>query len=130
MKAILLITIYLYKPYRKKEPFWEWFDQLEIDDQDIISERLYRVMDGNFGHHRRISKDIWELKFIESPGFRIYFSFTKRGIILIISAGNKKTQDKDIKKVEEQFEDYMEDPNGKRSEFSQRHARKIKKPRV
>lgn len=56
-------------------PFDEWLDGLKDKKiQAIVSVRLNRVAQGNFGLCRKLEVGIWELKVDFGPGFRVYFA--------------------------------------------------------
>lgn len=58
--------------------------------------RLLRLAQGNPGDVSPVGEGISELRIHHGPGYRVYFQ--KRGelIILLLCAGDKGTQDRDI----------------------------------
>ena len=72
-----------------------------------IKERLDRLTLGNKGDYKFISEGIAELKINFGPGYRIYFSQVGKKIILLLCAGNKSSQEKDIKKAMNYWKDYL-----------------------
>lgn len=60
---------------------------------------------GNYGDHKRI-KGIVELRLHFGKGYRVYFGEDKKTIVILLFGGEKSTQEKDIKKALEYWEDY------------------------
>ncbi len=56
---------------------------------------------GNTGNVKHIGEGISELKIDYGPGYRIYF--TRRGniVIILLTGGNKSSQERDIRKAKE-----------------------------
>ena len=54
---------------------------------------------------------IHELKFKFGSGYRIYYSELDDVILLLLCAGDKKTQSKDIKMAKDYLRDYLEGEN-------------------
>ena len=61
--------------------------------------RIDRLEEGNYGDYKRISNDLFELRFKMGSGYRIYFTESQDVIILILCAGDKSSQSKDIAKA-------------------------------
>lgn len=83
-----------------KSPVKEWIESLDTSTQVRIFARLARVGENNYGDCKKLS-EISELRFKFGSGYRIYFSEINDVIILLLSAGDKKTQSKDIKNAKE-----------------------------
>jgi putative addiction module killer protein len=96
----------LYETKRGISPFDDWLDTLDAQARYRIQTRLRRVGLGNFGNYKALDEGISEFKLDFSPGFRIYFSPTGPNKILILLAGTKRTQKRDIEKAKAYLEDY------------------------
>jgi len=77
----------------------EWFDSL-TDEQfkSVAKEMKLLELCGNLlklPHSRSLKQKLFELR-ERKYSFRIYYAFLPNKIILMLHAGNKKTQDKDI----------------------------------
>lgn len=71
-----------------------------------IEMRLDRFEMGNFGLCKSLGGGLYELKIDIGPGYRIYYGKVGRQIILLLSGGDKKSQQKDIDKSREYLRDY------------------------
>ena len=87
---------------KKTEVFDTWLSKLkEEKGKAKITDRIMRLKRGNKGDHRIIDKDIYELRIHFGPGYRIYCTDKNNEIILLLIAGDKSTQSKDIKKAQQ-----------------------------
>lgn len=89
-------------------PYDEWFLMLNPQDQYMVDNRMLRVRLGLFGETNRVGDGVSELKFRKGCAIRIYYSLIARQIILIICAGDKRTQKRDIVKAKELLRRYKE----------------------
>ena len=51
---------------------------------------------GNFGQCKSLGEKVYELKIDFGPGYRLYFALIGNQIILLLCAGSKSSQQKDI----------------------------------
>lgn len=104
LKEIKRKTIKIYKKDNGGCPFVLWLESLDATTRHRIQSRLARVTLDNLG----VSDGLNELKFKFGSGYRIYYSEFDDVIVLLLYAGNKKTQSKDIKLAKEYLKDYLE----------------------
>lgn len=64
-----------------------------------VKERLDRVALGNFGDFKVINEGIFELRLSFGSGYRIYCGQESKTVVLLLCGGDKKSQQKDIKKA-------------------------------
>lgn len=85
---------------RKTDIFDRWFAKLKDRSAKIkILARLDRVENGNFGDHKQIDKNLFELRIFFGPGYRIYYTIRGNTIVILLTGGKKATQSKDIEKA-------------------------------
>jgi len=99
--------IEIYSDSKGREPFTQWLESLENIQRYRIKARLTRLALGNFGDYKHIENSIYELRFITNSGFRIYYSIENDRIIILLNGGSKSSQQKDILKAKEYFNDYL-----------------------
>jgi|SRR5579863_1557639 len=84
----------------KQSPIQKWLDGLEEDQLKSISKELIMLeITGNMlrlPHSRALGQGLFELRDIRY-GLRIYYGFHGRQIIIVVAAGDKGGQEKDIK---------------------------------
>ncbi|MCL1910850.1 MAG: type II toxin-antitoxin system RelE/ParE family toxin [Leptospirales bacterium] len=86
------------------EVFEDWLSKLKDSRTvKIITARLERMRNGNLADfkHLKNASNIYELRIDYAKGYRIYFAKQNNKLIIILCAGDKKTQTKDINKAQE-----------------------------
>lgn len=97
--------IVYYQHTNGKKIVIEWLGKLDVSIAKRINGRLARIkLNGNFGDCKKLNEDISELRFNFGSGYRIYFADIDDIIVLLLSAGDKKTQSNDIEKAKEYLE--------------------------
>jgi len=77
-----------------------WFSKLkDPTTKGRILARLNRIENGNFGDNKTITKNLFELRLFFGPGWRIYYTLKNNTIVLLLTAGEKTSQTKDIAKA-------------------------------
>ena len=61
--------------------------------------RIDKLEEGYYGDYKCVSNDLFELRCKFGSGYRIYFTEEENIIVLILCAGDKSTQKKDIQKA-------------------------------
>jgi putative addiction module killer protein len=64
-----------------------------------IRLRLGRIEEGSLGDYRPAGGGVMELRVDYGPGYRIYFAFAGRVIVVLLCGGDKKTQPADIRQA-------------------------------
>lgn len=79
------------------ENFDQWFSSLR-DRQTArrIQARIDRAEDGNFGDHKSVGEGVFEMRIHHGPGYRVYFMLRALEVVILLIAGDKSTQVKDI----------------------------------
>jgi len=89
-------------------PFIEWVEKLKNrKTAAMVKTRLERIMFGNYGDHRTVGDQIYELRIHENPGYRVYFVEPGKNIVLILLGGNKSSQKRDIQKAKKYWQDFI-----------------------
>lgn len=104
--------IHYYVTESGKCPFLLWLKSLDKSTLARIDSRLVRLLEGNYGEHKQIDASISELKFKFGSGYRVYYTEENDVIVLLLCAGDKKTQSKDIEKAKE----YINEWKGRQNE--------------
>lgn len=88
-------------------PFAKWLDSLRDKKAGAkIRIRLDRLEDGNFGDFKSVGNGVFELRIDYAQGYCVYFGMLGSTLVILLFGGNKSTQDRDILKSQEYWQDY------------------------
>ncbi len=107
MEATIKIIV-IYETEDGDKPFKEWLDSLR-DKSTVarINARITRVEFGNFGDSKPVGNGIIELRLAFGSGYRIYFAIDGEKLVVLLTGGDKSTQEKDIKIAQKYWSDYL-----------------------
>jgi putative addiction module killer protein len=63
----------------------------------IVSARIERIRTGLMGDVKSVGAGVSELRIDYGPGYRVYFTWRGRTLILLLCRGDKATQASDIR---------------------------------
>ena len=87
---------------RRTAVFDVWLTRLrDATARAQIVARLRRLSHGNFGDTKPIGDGLNELRIHSGPGYRLYFVRRGSEIIVLLCAGDKSSQSRDIAKAKE-----------------------------
>ena len=61
-----------------------------------IAVRLSRIEMGNFGDHKQLGENLFELRFVNHGALRIYYTVRNGSIVILLAGGDKSSQSNDI----------------------------------
>ena len=93
------IEVSVFRNRAGKEPFTNWLQGLDTVSRLRVLQRMNRVKHGNLGDYKKIGDRLYELRLFFGGGYRIYFTMQNNTIVILLCAGDKSTQSKDIKKA-------------------------------
>ena len=109
MPPVERIAVELYLTGEGQCPYRDWFDGLRDGvTRDRIDARLARLRLGNLGDHRELGDGVWELRMFFGPGYRIYFTWRGKRVVILLAGGSKGTQRQDIRKAREYLKELQE----------------------
>ena len=86
---------------RQTEEFSDWLRRLR--DANAVARivgRIRRMEIGNPGDTRSVGQSILEMRIDYGPGYRIYHVHRGAQIVLLLCGGDKRTQQRDIKRAQ------------------------------
>ncbi len=90
-------------------PFENWLNKLDHPVQAIILRTIQRVATGGAKKSiKSLKENLFEIKISHGPGYRVYFAEEGNRIIILLIGGNKRTQNRDIKKAREYWSSYKQ----------------------
>jgi putative addiction module killer protein len=87
---------------RKTEEFDDWL--VALKDRKAVAKivaRIERLALGNPGDVKPVGEGISEMRIPYGPGYRVYYTQTRKEVVLLLCGGDRATQDKDIKRAKE-----------------------------
>jgi putative addiction module killer protein len=90
------------KEVRKTTIFTKWFNSLKDRRAKVrIQARIDRVEMGHLGDSEPVGEGVSELRIFYGPGYRVYFVERGTVVVILLSGGDKSTQQTDIAKAKE-----------------------------
>lgn len=87
---------------RQTAVFAEWMAKLrDVQGRAVIARRIERMASGNFGDHKAVGEGVSELRVPLGPGYRVYYTQRGRQIVILLCAGDKSSQPRDISKAKQ-----------------------------
>lgn len=86
---------------RQTEGFSSWLRRLR--DANAVARivgRIRRMEMGNPGDTKSVGQGILEMRIDHGPGYRIYYVHRGAQIVILLCGGDKRTQQRDIKRAE------------------------------
>jgi putative addiction module killer protein len=71
-------------------------DLHDVNAKMRIAQRIRRLALGNPGDVRAVGEGISELRIDYGPGYRVYYKRRGEVLIIVLCAGDKRSQDSDI----------------------------------
>jgi putative addiction module killer protein len=101
------VELHYYQTSAGRRLFIEWLERLkDRQARTRIEARLARVAAGTFGDVEPVGEGVMELRIDWGPGYRVYFARVGQVMVLLLCGGDKRTQQRDINRAKECFEDY------------------------
>ena len=67
---------------------------------------IVRLENGNTSNVKSVGEAVYEYRIDFGPGYRVYFAYDGKAIIILLAGGTKKRQSKDIKTAKDRWTDY------------------------
>ncbi|MEO6078715.1 MAG: type II toxin-antitoxin system RelE/ParE family toxin [Steroidobacteraceae bacterium] len=85
---------------RRTAEFSSWLAALsDAKARAAILVRLSRLASGNAGDARPVGEGVSELRIDVGPGYRAYYMRAERVVLLVLTGGDKRSQDQDIRRA-------------------------------
>lgn len=88
--------------------FYNWLDKLDNPIKLRVLKRVKRLFEGNYGDYKKLDSNISEMRFSFGSGYRVYTAEFNNITIILLCAGDKSSQQKDIEKAKECYQDLIE----------------------
>jgi putative addiction module killer protein len=86
--------------------FRRWFDDLDAQAAAFVTAAIERLGEGNTSNVKSIGEGVAEMKINRGPGYRIYFGWDGKTLVILLGGGTKRGQQKDIEAALRRWRDY------------------------
>jgi putative addiction module killer protein len=85
---------------RQTDEYAEWFRSLrDRQARARINTRIRRLSLGNPGDVKPVGEGVSELRINYGPGYRVYYVQHGETLVILLAGGDKRTQNRDIKRA-------------------------------
>jgi putative addiction module killer protein len=77
-------------------PFRRWFDALDDNAAALVTIAIDRLGEGNTSNAKALGEGVSELRINRGPGYRIYFGWDGKVLVILLGGGTKRRQQSDI----------------------------------
>jgi len=91
-----------------REPFASWFADLETVARAKVTRAVARLEQGNFSNVKSVGEGVFEYRIDFGPGYRVYFGQDGQTIVILLTGGTKKRQQRDIDEAHACWRDYKQ----------------------
>jgi putative addiction module killer protein len=87
-------------------PFDDWFGGLDAMAAAKVTVSLARVEQGNFSNVKGVGEGVLDYRIDWGPGYRVYFGRDGNVLVILLTGGTKRRQNRDIETAKEWWRDY------------------------
>lgn len=101
-----MLDIRYYVAVDGRQPFAEWFSDLEPVTRARIARVVARMAQGNLSNAKPVGGGVLEYRIDFGPGYRVYFGRDGETLVILLIGGSKKRQQRDIEAASACWQDY------------------------
>jgi len=91
-----------------RQPFAEWFADLDAVARAKVTRAVVRLEQANFSNVKSVGEGVFEYRIDFGPGYRVYFGQDGQTLVILLTGGTKKRQQRDIDEAHAHWRDYKE----------------------
>lgn len=114
MLPLDMVEIRYYVGASGDEPFADWFADLEAVARAKVTRAIARMEQGNFSNVKTVGEGVLEYRIDFGPGYRVYFGRDGDTLVILLTGGTKKRQQRDIDAARAYWLDYKQRKRGRR----------------
>jgi putative addiction module killer protein len=96
------------------QPFAAWFADLEPMARAKVTRAIVRLEQGNFSSVKSVGEGVLEYRIDFGPGYRVYFGRDGEALVILLTGGTKRRQQRDIDAAHAYWQDYKQSKRGRR----------------
>jgi putative addiction module killer protein len=101
-----MIELRYYLSRNETSPFEDWFAGLDATAAAKVSVALARVEQGNLSNAKPVGEGVLEYRIDWGPGYRVYFGRDGNVLVILLTGGTKRRQQRDIEAAKILWADY------------------------
>ena len=109
-----MVEIRYYVSASGDEPFGDWFADLEAVARAKVTRAIARLEQGDFSSVKTVGEGVLEYRIDFGPGYRVYFGRDGDTLVILLTGGTKKRQQRDIDAAHAYWRDYKQGKRGRR----------------
>jgi|SRR5271163_688813 len=87
-------------------PFADWFAFLDVIARAKVTVAISRLERGNLSNVKSVRQGVLEYRIDFGPGYRVYFGRDGGSLVILLTGGTKRRQQRDIERAQELWTDY------------------------
>ena len=91
-----MLELRYYLSVDDRSPFARWFEDLNAVAGAKVVRALARIEQGNLSNVKSVGEGVLEYKIDFGPGYRVYFGRDGEFLVILLTGGTKKRQQRDI----------------------------------
>src|SRR6202040_4402194 len=114
--TLMLPNLLLETPYYVcgdgHQPFADWFADLEPVARAKVTRAIVRLEQGNLSNVKSVGEGVLEYRIDFGPGYRVYLGRDGERLVILLTGGTKKRQQRDIDAAIAMWGDYRRRKRG------------------
>jgi putative addiction module killer protein len=91
-----MIEVRYYVTEEGRSPYADWFSFLDPVARAKVAAAIVRIGQGNMSNIKSVGNGVFEYRINFGPGYRVYFGREGDIVVILITGGTKKRQQRDI----------------------------------
>src|ERR1700733_9858595 len=91
-----MLEVRYYIDQSARSPFADWFSELDVFAAAKIATAIARMEQGNLSRVKSVGEGVLECRIDFGPGYRVYFGRDGELLVIVLTGGTKKRQQRDI----------------------------------
>ena len=114
MLPYAMLDIRYYVAADARQPFAEWFADVEPVARAKVARAIARMEQGNLSNVKPVGDGVLEHRLDFGPGYRVYFGRDGEVLVILLTGGTKQRQQREIAAAIDMWADYRRRKRGPR----------------
>jgi putative addiction module killer protein len=97
-----------------RQPFATWFADLDSVARAKVTRAIARLEQGNVSSVKSVGEGVLEYRIDFGPGYRVYFGRDGEALVILLTGGTKRRQQRDLDAAHVYWRDYKQSKRGRR----------------